>query len=133
VEYTFFITFDIGFLVQNFLIMYQKNHHYSVYFLTNPSRSTIYTGVTNDISARLVEHWKNRNNPKTFSGKYHCYDLVYREEFRNIEDAIAREKQIKGWRRSKKNALIEKVNPGWVSLNQLICGKWPPFDLIERY
>ena len=110
-----------------------KTKAYSVYFLMSPSRSTIYIGVTNDLSARLVEHWKNRNNAKTFAGKYHCYDLVYYENFQNIEEAIKREKELKGWRRSKKTALIQKVNPSLFPLNIFICGKWPPFDMIERY
>jgi putative endonuclease len=68
----------------------------------------------------------NRGNRKTFAGRYYCYNLVYYEEFQWIRNAIAREKEIKGWRRRKKVELINASNPDWTFLNSEICGKWPP-------
>ena len=106
---------------------------YYVYILTNHYRTTLYTGVTNDLSARLVEHWLNRNDRGSFAEKYYCYNLIYFEQFDSIELAIKREKQIKGWVRAKKIALIESTNPDWIFLNETICGKWPPYDFIQRY
>ena len=79
-----------------------KNYHFYTYIVTNPERNVLYTGVTNDLAQRLIEHWVNRSNPKTFAGKYYCYNLIYFEELQYINDAIAREKEIKGWRRQKK-------------------------------
>jgi len=73
--------------------MYKK-HQYYIYIITNPERTVLYTGVTNDLSQRLIEHWVNKGQPKTFAGKYYCYNLIYYEEFRYINDAIAREKEI---------------------------------------
>ena len=99
---------------------------YYVYLLTNPGRTVLYTGVTNNLPGRLMDHWNNRKDPKTFAGRYHCYDLVYYETFHNIRNAISREKEIKGWLRSRKNKLIETSNPGWISLNEQVVGKWPP-------
>lgn len=60
-----------------------------------------------------MEHYFNKALPKTFAGKYYCSNLIYYEEFRYVKDAIAREKELKGWRRSKKEALIKTKNPGW--------------------
>jgi putative endonuclease len=93
----------------------------------------LYTGVTNDLAARLIEHWLNRNCHGSFAGKYFCCNLLYYENFNNVELAISREKQIKGWVRAKKFALIETSNPDWTFLNESVCGKWPPFDFIQRY
>ncbi len=106
---------------------------YYVYILTNHYKTTLYTGVTNDLAARLIEHWLNRNCNVSFAGKFFCYNLLYYENFDSIELAISREKQIKGWVRAKKIALIETSNPDWTFLNEKICGKWPPFDFIQRY
>src|ERR1041385_5104468 len=87
-----------------------RTHRYFVYILTNRSR-TLYVGVTNDLGRRLEEH---RNAPvTTFTGRYRLDVLVYFEEHRYILNAIAREKQLKGWRRERKVELIQSVNPGW--------------------
>ena len=110
-----------------------KVHEYYVYILTNPTKTTTYIGVTNDLAARLTEHWRNRNDGKTFAGKFHCYNLIYFESFVDINEAIKRETDIKKWNRSKKNRLINSKNPSWLFLNADICGSWPPFDLIERF
>ena len=88
---------------------------YYVYFIASFSR-TIYIGVTNNISRRTKEH-KSNYNPKSFSSRYHCYNLVYYECFDSTLDAIDREKQCKRWRRNKKVRLIEEVNPGWQDLS----------------
>ena len=85
-----------------------------VYIMTNRSR-TLYTGVTNDLERRVYEH-KHELVPG-FTQKYNITLLVYYEATPDIRSAIAREKQIKGWLRSKKIALIESVNPEWQDLS----------------
>ena len=75
--------------------MYKKYQYY-IYIVTNPERTVLYTGVTNNLSQRLIEHWVNKGNSKTFAGKYYCYNLIYYEDFQYINNAIAREKEIKG-------------------------------------
>lgn len=95
---------------------------YYVYLLTNPKRTVLYTGVTNDLVRRLEEHIENENNRRTFAGRYFCNLLMHWEEFGDINQAIAREKEIKGWRREKKNALVEVNNPQWKELNALVFG-----------
>ena len=86
------------------------NFQFYIYIVTNPQREVLYTGLTNDLQARLIEHYQNRGNEHTFAGKYFCYNLIYYEGFNYINDAIAREKEIKGRRREKKLALINKFN-----------------------
>jgi putative endonuclease len=100
-----------------------KDHTYYVYLVTNPSRTTLYLGVTNNLAARLYEHYSNRGNEYTWAGKHYCYNLVYYEVFQYIDKAIDREKQIKRWSRKKKNDLINRVNPSWKFLNDEF-----PFD-----
>jgi putative endonuclease len=95
-----------------------KQHNYFVYIVTNHTKTALYTGVTNDIVRRLNEHFENRGKPKTFAGRYHCYNLVYYERFQFIEHAIAREKEIKDWNRKLKDALITSMNPNWNFLNE---------------
>jgi len=87
---------------------------YSVYILTNKS-GTLYVGVTNDLERRMFEH-KNSLN-EGFTKKYQINRLMYYESFNDIHEAIYREKQIKGWRRDKKIALIEEDNPTWQDLS----------------
>ena len=86
-------------------------HEYYIYITSNPERSVLYTGVTNNLNIRLIEHWSNRGQIKTFAGRYYCYNLVHYEVFSYINDAINREKQIKSWSRKKKVALIKANNP----------------------
>ena len=88
----------------------------------------MYTGVTNDLEQRLIEHYltsKTRNTEK-FTARYFCYNLLYFEKFQWIEEAIAREKEIKGWFRAKKLELIMTENPQLRFLNHEVCFKWPP-------
>lgn len=87
---------------------------YYVYIMTNYSK-TLYTGVTNDLIRRVYEH-KNKM-VEGFTKKYNITKLVYFEETGDVEAAIAREKRIKGWLRSKKIALIESANPKWKDLS----------------
>jgi putative endonuclease len=96
------------------------NHNYYVYITTNPCKSVLYTGVTNDITVRVLQHLENKGNNRSFTGKYYCYHLVYYEHFIHIEHAIAREKEIKKWRREKEIALIESTNPTWIFLNDSV-------------
>jgi len=87
---------------------------YWVYILTNKS-GTLYIGVTNDLDARLYSHKKKLN--RGFTSRYKVDKLVYCEETDDINAAIAREKQLKGWTRKKKIALIETLNPRWLDLS----------------
>ena len=95
----------------------QKVHQYWIYIVSSPNKSTIYIGVTNNLSRRLQEHYLSRGSSHTFAGKYFCYNLVYYERFTDIRKAIAREKQLKGWSRKKKNWLIQSKNPQWLFYN----------------
>jgi putative endonuclease len=89
-------------------------NEYYVYIMTNKSR-TLYAGVTNDLKRRVYQH-KHKLIPG-FTSKYNITQLVYFETTPDIKAAIAREKQIKGWLRSKKIALVESVNPTWQDLS----------------
>ncbi|OZC03294.1 GIY-YIG nuclease family protein [Rubricoccus marinus] len=79
-----------------------------VYILANRYDTVLYVGVTNDIERRLFEHRSGRSG---FTSRYRVTKLVYAEEHRWARDAIAREKEIKGWRRAKKLALVQRENP----------------------
>lgn len=85
-------------------------HESFVYIMSNRSK-TLYVGMTNDIRRRVNEH-KSKMIPG-FTEKYNLTKLVYCEKYKDIWDAIAREKQIKGWKRAKKISLIETINPQW--------------------
>ena len=87
---------------------------YYVYIVASRSRN-LYTGVTNDLERRVFEH-KNKLLPG-FTARYNVDRLVYFETTEDVNTAISREKQIKGWLRSKKVALIEAVNPTWNDLS----------------
>jgi len=87
--------------------------NYYVYLLTNRSR-TLYIGMTNSLLRRIEQH-KQRQVPG-FTRRYNIDKLVYYETFHEVLDALAREKQLKGWSRKKKIALIERNNPGWDDL-----------------
>ena len=89
------------------------NYNYYVYIITNPSKTVLYTGVTNDLPRRMWEHQQNQGLSNSFAGKYHCHHLVWYEWFDDIDSAIAREKEIKKWRRAKKLKLINDMNPEW--------------------
>lgn len=90
-------------------------NQYYVYIMTNKSK-TLYTGVTNNLNRRVYEH-KNKLLPG-FTAKYNITKLVYYEIFNDINQAISREKQIKGWLRQKKIDLIESLNSEWNDLSE---------------
>ena len=92
-----------------------KKGPYYIYIMTNTYNSVLYTGVTNELKRRLNEH-KMKLNISSFTSIYNIHKLVYFEEFMFIQDAIAREKQIKGGSRRKKIGLIEKSNKNWNDL-----------------
>jgi putative endonuclease len=89
-----------------------------VYMMTNRSRVVLYTGITNDLTRRVWEH--QNAEVKGFTKTYKVNRLVYYESCEDPRDAIAREKEIKSWRRSKKNALVETLNPKWVDLSSML-------------
>lgn len=84
---------------------------YWVYILASHKHGTLYIGVTNELQRRLYEHRSPEN--KGFTARYNVKTLVYCESSPSVNDAIAREKQLKGWRRQYKIELIEKHNPDW--------------------
>ena len=86
----------------------------AIYILTNKSRSTLYTGVTSDLVTRIYQH--KQGHVEGFSKLYNCKYLVYYEQYDDMYNAIAREKQIKAGSRKRKLTLIEKMNPGWKDL-----------------
>ena len=88
---------------------------YYVYIITNKSNRVLYTGVTNNLRKRVYEH-KNKL-VKGFTNKYNVGKLVFYDVYEDVESAILREKQIKGWLRRKKIALIESMNPEWRDLS----------------
>ncbi len=87
------------------------NYNYCIYITTNPGKTVLYIGVTNDLKRRLFEHHEKKGKAETFEGKYHCYQLVHFEHFLSIKEAIKREKELKGWSRLKKENLIKTTNP----------------------
>ena len=95
---------------------------YYVYIMTNQKR-TLYTGVTSDLIRRVYEH--KQKSVEGFTKRYNLSWLAHYENVSDIESAITREKQIKGWLRHKKVALIESTNPRWVDLSR----DW--YDCIE--
>lgn len=92
-------------------------HNYYVYILTNINKTVLYTGVTNNLRDRLFWHRNSSECSTHFTAKYKCYYLIYFEQFTSIETAINREKQIKGWKRIKKEDLINSFNSTWNFLN----------------
>ncbi|MFZ5808175.1 MAG: GIY-YIG nuclease family protein [Chloroflexota bacterium] len=91
-----------------------KKDNFYVYIMTNWNNKVMYVGVTNNLIRRLYEH-KNKM-VEGFTKKYNVNKLVYFEEATNAWEAIAREKEIKKWRREKKNNLVASVNPDWKDL-----------------
>jgi putative endonuclease len=92
-----------------------KKHEYFVYILTNKSNTVLYVGVTSDLQGRVYDH--KHKIFKGFSAKYNCNKLVYYEEYQWIQDAIAREKQLKAGSRQKKIELVITDNPLWNDLS----------------
>src|SRR2546423_5500685 len=113
-----------------------RDHNYSVYIVTNKHRTSLYIGMTNDLGRGIVEH-KN-GEIAGFTQRYQLNRLVWFEYFRDVTGAIAREKELKGWLRSKKIALIEKENPRWFDLSAdweqepRIDDGWPSVEEMVR-
>ena len=93
-----------------------EEKQYYTYLMTNKRNNVLYTGVTSDLVKRVYEH-KNKL-VKGFTSKYNVNKLVYFEEFGDVEEAIVREKQIKGWLRSRKLNLIKGTNPTFKDLSE---------------
>ena len=94
---------------------------YYVYILSSATNYTLYIGVTGDLIRRVYQH-KNNLDPSSFTAQYSVHKLVYFEQTKDVRSALEREKQLKGWRRSKKNALIETMNPQWRDLYPDLLG-----------
>ncbi|MGO1469685.1 MAG: GIY-YIG nuclease family protein [Tissierella sp.] len=93
---------------------------YYVYMITNWNNKVLYTGITNNLERRIYEH-KNKLI-KGFTSKYNINKLVYFDYTEDVNSAIMKEKQIKGWIRKKKDKLVESINPGWKDLSEKFKG-----------
>ena len=93
---------------------------YYVYMVTNKSCTALYTGVTNSLMRRVCQH--RRGESAGFTSRYNCNRLVFFEAFRDVANAIRREKEIKAWRREKKDALVASANPEWKDLSSSVLG-----------
>ena len=93
-----------------------RDYNFYVYIITNQNNRVMYIGVTNNLERRLYEH-KNKLIDG-FTKKYNINKLVYYEHTTDVYSAITREKQLKGWRRDRKNALVETMNPEWRDLSE---------------
>ena len=91
------------------------DRRFYVYILVSSSRRAMYIGITNDLFRRVGQH--RSHEIEGFSDDYNTVRLVYYEEFHDVRNAIAREKQLKRWRREKKNWLVERMNPQWRDLS----------------
>ena len=91
----------------------KPDYHFYVYIMASPT-GTLYTGMTNNLIRRVREHKEGKT--ESFSKRYSCNKLVYYEHHQYVYNAINREKEIKGWKRSKKAALIKSKNPHWKDL-----------------
>ena len=97
-----------------------RDYDFWVYIMTNRHDSVLYIGMTNDLSRRIGEH--RSGEIPGFTADYQCHKLVYHEHYSEVEDAIAREKQLKRWSRAKKVHLIEQTNPRWLDLADDVLG-----------
>lgn len=100
---------------------------YSYVYIATNNTGTIYIGVTTAIENRANQHYQGHGS--AFTSKYGIRHIVYVEEYSDIDTAIAREKQLKGWRREKKVALINRDNPGW---NDLFIGPSASLRVTDR-
>ena len=96
--------------------------HYYVYILANATNVALYIGVTSNLLGRVYQH-KNHLDPDSFTAKYNIHKLVYFEQTTDVRSALEREKQLKGWVRRKKNALIASMNPQWKDLYPILLGE----------
>ena len=112
--------------------MPDRGSRYSFYITTNSNRTVLYCGVTNNLEQRVIEHFLGKGTTVTFTGRCYCNWLVYYERFIYIPDAIAREKEVKKWKREKKEALIHTLNPEREFLNFELLESWPPKYMFRR-
>jgi putative endonuclease len=104
-----------------------EERRYWVYILVSASGNAMYIGVTNNLEKRLHEHRTGKGSE--FAKKYRASKLVYAEEYETPADAIAREKQLKGWRRERKNELVRTINPQFREL--LPAQPWPTSPALQ--
>ncbi len=104
---------------------------YAVYIVTNPNRTVLYTGTTNALARRAIEHYLDKGTNRSFAGKNYCYNIVYYDLFESMTEAIEAEKRIKGKSRKWKEKLISEFNPDWKFLNKEIVGEWPPVNVLK--
>ena len=95
-----------------------------VYILTNKHNTTLYVGVTSTLYSRIIQH-QTKTFPKSFTARYNVSKLVYYEVFDSIVEAIDREKQLKAGSRKQKIALINKFNPEWKDLFEVVANRYP--------
>ena len=98
-----------------------RDYNFWVYVVTNVHDSVRYIGITNDLARRVSEH--RSGEVPGFTSAYRCRKLIYYEHCTDVQDAIAREKQLKKWSRQKKLALIATLNPRWMDLAPEVLGK----------
>jgi putative endonuclease len=98
-----------------------RDYNFWVYIVTNTNHSVLYIGMTNDLARRVSEH--RSGEIVGFTSIYHCRRLLYYEHYGHVQDAIARETQLKKWSRSKKVGLIATMNPRWDDLAPAILGE----------
>jgi putative endonuclease len=97
-----------------------RDYDFWVYIVTNQLDSVLYIGMTSDLTRRIGEH--RSGELAGFTADYRCHKLIYYEHYSNVDEAIAREKQLKKWSRAKKVELIERMNPCWVDLFEEVSG-----------
>ena len=98
-----------------------RDYNFWVYIMTNEHETVLYIGMTNDLAKRVSEH--RAGEIAGFTANYRCKKLIYYEHCTDVRDAIAREKQLKKWSRSKKVALIKKMNQYWLDLAPKVLGE----------
>jgi len=94
-----------------------REYHFYIYILTNKINTCFYIGVTNNLINRISQH-KNKKNINSFTAKYNINKLVYYEEYQYIQDAIQREKELKGWKQYKKIELIKSKNSSFIDIGK---------------
>jgi len=94
-----------------------REYHFYIYILTNKINTCFYIGVTNNLINRLNQH-KNKKNANSFTARYNINKLVYYEEYQYIQDAIQREKELKGWKQYKKIELIKSKNSSFIDMSK---------------
>lgn len=107
---------------------------YYTYMLTNKNKTVLYVGMTNNLDARLVEHYKGAiTHKKSFTAKYNCYYCVWYETFHTPVEAIKKEDALKRLSRKAKDEIINATNPEWKFLNEEILKKWPPDEWMMEW